>query len=536
VRPQEAIALVEQGYALAARGESAGAERAYRRAIELAPEMAESYYNLGVLLQGGGRDEEAIACYRKALARRPAFAEAHNNLGNLLRAHGRLEDACAQYLAALQHNPLLAEARSNLAGALNQLGPELMALGRWDEARAVFERAVALDPNDAGARNNLGQFLQDRDDLAGAVAQYTRALEIDPLHADAISNMGFVLEEQGRRDEAMAFYRRALEANPRLARAAFNLGVGHLCRGEFTPGWELLESRFDIVPPVTPRRSLALAPFAHADFGQGHRIAIWKEQGVGDQLVFATLLPELEARGERFTLEVDRRLVPAFRRAHPGWNVVGPDDSAAAFAGCDRQLALGSLAGLLRPDAASFASAPRSLLAADAARTVAYRDELGPAGKPLVGISWRSFRPRARGKVVRNKSAPLVTLAPLGRDRRLLDLQYGDTADERAAFAAAGHRLERLAGLDLFEDIDGVLAAIAACDVVVTTSNVTAHFAGALGKRTLLIYLRGQPPFHYWVPGPDGRSRWYPSIEIVSGPEVSTWDQAIAKAHERLGS
>ena len=401
---------------------------------------------------------------------------------------------------------------------------------------AVFERAVALDPNDAGARNNLGQFLQDRDDLAGAVAQYTRALEIDPRHADAISNMGFVLEEQGRRDEAMVFYQRALQANPQLARAAFNLGVGHLCRGEFAPGWELLESRFDIVPPVTPRRDIALAPFVRADFGRGHRVAIWKEQGVGDQLVFATLLPELESRGERFVLEVDRRLVPAFRRAHPGWSVVGPDESATAFAGCDRQLALGSLGGLLRPDAASFSAAPRSLLAADEARVAASRAALGPAGKRVLGISWRSFRPRARGKVVRNKSAPLVTFAPLERDFRLLDLQYGDTDEERAAFAAAGHRLERLAGLDLFEDIDGVLAAIAACDAVVTTSNVTAHFAGALGKRTLLIYLRGQPPFHYWVPGPDGRSRWYPSIEIVSGAEISTWDQAIAKAHERLGS
>jgi hypothetical protein len=248
------------------------------------------------------------------------------------------------------------------------------------------------------------------------------------------------------------------------------------------------------------------------------------------------VLPDLEARGEEFVVEVDRRLVPAFARAHPRWTIVAPEQSAAAFSACDRQIAIGSLAGLLRRDGPSFAGQPRALLSADRARTASIREALG-AGPRLIGISWRSFQPRARGRLVRDKSAPLGTFATLARraDLRLLDLQYGDTVTEREAFAAAGGKLERVAGLDLFEDIDGVLAAIAACDAVVTTSNVTAHFAGALGKRTLLVYLRGVAPFHYWAPGPDGRSRWYPSVEIVTGPGIETWEAALARAHELLG-
>ncbi len=109
---------------------------------------------------------------------------------------------------------------------------------------------------------------------------------------------------------------------------------------------------------------------------------------------------------------------------------------------------------------------------------------------------------------------------------QLLDLQYGDTAEERAAFAAAGGELLHLDGLDLFSDLEGVLGAIAACDLVVTTSNVTAHFAGALGKPTWLIHTGHDAPFFYWVAASDGRSLWYPRVSIVSGAD---WPGALAR-------
>jgi ADP-heptose:LPS heptosyltransferase len=138
-----------------------------------------------------------------------------------------------------------------------------------------------------------------------------------------------------------------------------------------------------------------------------------------------------------------------------------------------------------------------------------------------------------RGELGKRKSSSLAAFLPLSRDFHLVDLQYGDTADERSAFAAAGGQLERIEGLDLFNDLDGLFAAIEACDAVVTTSNVTAHLAGAIGKRTLVMFLHGRPPFHYWA-SPHGGSLWYPSVEIVTGREIETWDQALDKAHERL--
>jgi len=274
-------------------------------------------------------------------------------------------------------------------------------------------------------------------------------------------------------------------------------------------------------------------PLARDEIGRVRRVAVWREQGVGDQILYSTTLGELEARGQEFVVEIDARLVPAMRRAHPRWNVVAPEESAAAFAACDRHAPMADIAAMVRPTRESFASQPRAFLAADRERAARYRAQVAKPGRRVIGISWRSFQPKSRAWLETRKSAPLEDFAPLAArdDLLLLDLQYGDTAAERARFRG---ELARIEGLDLFNDLDGVMAAIEACDVVVTTSSVTAHLAGATGKRTLLIYLNALPPFHYWSNRDGNHSPWYPSVELVSAPAIDSWPRALARVDELL--
>jgi tetratricopeptide (TPR) repeat protein len=551
------LAVVMQGL-----GDLAAAEKALRRALVLRPDSAEGRYNLANILRLRGNSESAFVEYALAVQRDPGLAPAWLNWGAALREAGRVGEAIARLTRALELRPDWPPALVNLgvahfaqhhfgqavecyrralalqpdyAEALTNLGHALAAQGEFDEALAAHEAVARMQPQNPAAHNDVALQQQERGDLAAARASLERALALAPQHADALCNMGLLLEGEGRRDEAMEYFRRALTAQPRHARAGYNLALAHLHRGEFAQGWALADHRFATVPPVTVPRLIGLPRFTAADWGRGRRIAIWREQGLGDQLLYATLLPSLEARGERFVVELDRRLLPGLARAHPDWSLTTIDESDTAFGDCDRQLALGSLGELLRPDAASFEAQPRALVAAAEGRAARYRTELGEAAL-RIGISWRSFQPKARGRVGADKSAPLAAFRALSQraGTQLVDLQYGDTAAERASFADAGGRLARIEGLDLFNDIDGLLAAIAACDMVVTTSNVTAHLAGALGKRTLLVYLRGVAPFHYWVPRPDGRSLWYPSVEVVTGRDVGTWDAALARVHERL--
>ena len=506
---------------LAEQGDGARAELAYDKAASLRPAHAPTHFNRALFLQRSGRGDDAMRGFRQALQADPGFAPARAVLIDALEAAGlesyrarRYEQAIASYSEAVALDPARDDARNALGGAF-------AAHGRLDEALECFRAVSARAPGNADAINNLGYVLQARGELDAAAREYRRALALAPAHADALSNLGSVVQEQGNLEEAEALYRRALAADPGAAIAGYNLGILRLGAFDFAQGWNLHELRYRTVPPIATAQRFDIPELGAADLGKGHRVALWGEQGIGDRIVYSTLLAELEERGERFVLETDARLVAAYRRAHPRWEVARREESAAAFATCTRHIALASLPRLLRPSLESFDRQPASILGADAARVAEYRSRLESPGRLIVAISWRSFQKSARGALQRRKSAPLDAFLGLSRraDLRLVDLQYGDTAEERAAFCAKGGAVTRLEELDLFHDIDGVLAAICACDVVLTTSNVTAHLAGALGKRTLLVYLAARPPFHYWATDASGRSLWYPSMTIVTGPD-----------------
>jgi tetratricopeptide (TPR) repeat protein len=515
------------GNALKMMGRDDEALAEFAEAARLAPDAAPALAAYGMALNDAGDTALAIATLERA-ARIDARSEVvHNGLGAAYFAAGRYPESADCHRRALALRPDWPLAQNNLANAIS-------ALGRKQEALDLFRSILARNPGEENALANMGAVLQEMGDVEGAERAYQQALATRPDFALALNNLGYLYREEGRADEAAALFERSLAIAPANPRAAYNLALARLTQGRFEEGWRLHEARFRTRPPSTVRREIPLPPLTAADIGRVSRVAVWREQGVGDQILYSTTLPSLEARGQDFVLEIDARLVAAVRRAHPSWRVVAPERSAEAFAACDRQASMAEVAGFMRPTRASFEAQPRAFLAADAGRAGAYRERLASPERRLVGISWRSFQPKGRAYIGERKSAPLEAFAPLAAraDVRLVDLQYGDTAEERGRFAG---ELARLDELDLFNDLDGVLAAIEACDVVVTTSSVTAHLAGAAGKRTLLLFLRGLPPFHYWTRIAGRHSLWYPSVEIVSDESVDSWPRAMERAGELLG-
>jgi hypothetical protein len=307
------------------------------------------------------------------------------------------------------------------------------------------------------------------------------------------------------------------------------MGLAHVLLREqrFAEGWERYERRFDTDPPAARLRAMPMPRLESGDLGRARRVAVWKEQGVGDQILFSTLLPELTRRGIEAVVEVDTRLAGLYQRSVAGITVVTPEESERAFAGCDFHVPAGSLPRLFRPDAASFSAQPPKLLQPDPARVAGYREQLG--GRPAIAIAWRSLHKGARRGLGDRKSIPLEEFARLAQSTgaRLVDVQYGDVGEERRAFEAQHPgMLLTLEGLDPFDDLEGLAAALVACGRVVSSSNATVHLAGALGVPTDVIFLRAWPPFSYWVAGPGGRSLWYPSVRVPD-ERWETWAGAF---------
>jgi tetratricopeptide (TPR) repeat protein len=479
-------------YSLFEAGRFAEAASAWSAIVERSPSDPEALHMLGYVLAESGRPAEGIAYLDRSIDLLPRNAAMRSNRALVLRSLGRDEEALRDLRRALQIEP-------KLPAALDMMGSIHFAAGRFDESLAAYRRALAADPR----------------------------------FTESLVGVGVVQAHRGELDAAEASYRAALAIDARNANAQLNLGVLKLRRQDFATGWDLYEARLRTrrfaSSPKTNLPELTLE-----NLGRARCVALWSEQGLGDQVLYSTLLVELERRSISAVVEIDARLHPAYRRRFPAMRFVTGAESVEAFRDCDFKSPMVSLARLFRRDRESFAAQPAALLAADPARVHEMRDALGPGR--WVAISWASLQAGDREALGRRKTVPLACFAKIaGEGSRLLDLQYGELPEERERFNARHPgTLTRLEGLDAFNDIEGVLAAIEACELVITASNVLAHLAGAIGKPTWLAYLPGREPFHYWVPGDDRRSLWYPSVEVAMDETRKSWEEVFDAFAARL--
>lgn len=188
-------------------GELVLAEQAYRQALVLDPNRADTYYNLSALLYEQERSREAEFFCRKALALHPNYVAGLNNLANMLRGRGELIEAevvCRQALAL----------KSDYVLAHNNLGIILHGQHRFDEAEASYRRALALSPTDLKVLNNLGNLLKARGRLNEAANCYLSALEQAPDMAELHGNLANVKKDLGELNAAIAGFSYAIKLKP----------------------------------------------------------------------------------------------------------------------------------------------------------------------------------------------------------------------------------------------------------------------------------------------------------------------------------
>ena len=150
--------------------------------------------------------------------------------------------------------------------------------------------------------------------------------------------------------------------------------------------------------------------------------------------------------------------------------------------------------------------------------------------KFVCGISWKSTN-KDIGSV---KSLNLIDLSPLLslENVEFVSLQYGSTADDiELVEKSIGRKIHAIDGLDIFNDLDGLSSLISNCDCVVTTSNITAHLTGAIGKKGMVLMPFSKGKIWYWHSGV-GPSLWYPSLELVSQSQMNDWTDPINKCKE----
>jgi hypothetical protein len=415
-----------------------------------------------------------------------------------------------------------------------------------------LERAAGALPPSADILCDLALARHRSGDPERAVAACVEALTLDPEHGPARLNLACILRELDRLEECIVHAERAAATGlmagdlALAADARFNRGLARLGLGLIAEGWEDWDARLS--QPIWTRFDPAKR--WHGERLAGRRLVVRREQGIGDELFFATCYPELLRRTSGFgggpvLVECDARLLGPLGRALPAAELHSIDTVAgrgAALAGRptppsamrapagDRWVAAGSLPGLLGLPSMGKAPKPLFFPLPDPAKRWKQRLAALPGSGPAIGLCWRTsmLGPRRdRLQAVIDDLAPILRQPSI----RLVSLQIAPRPEELARVAAlAGRPIESFPELDLADDFEQALALVFALDLVISVGTWIVPLAGVAGTPAwYLAALRD-----YWTLGSE-TIPWFAGMRRYGASE-GAFARAAARMAEDIGS
>jgi tetratricopeptide (TPR) repeat protein len=499
----------------------------YQRILEIELDNLSTLINLGAAHRQAGAFEDAEIRLRRAIDIDPDHAGSHYNLGNTLKDLGRLEDAADSFRRALELN-------SEFAAAHNNLGDALSASGQTEQAVTCYRQALRTNPDDSDALNNLGNAYKRLGNLPDAIACLEKAVANEPGNPEMRNNLGSVLRDSGRHAEAIAHFQDTLSFAPDHAEAHCLLAFSQLAEGDFEASWREYEWRWKSAEH-DPAREFSPPPWDGSPL-TGKTVLVWGEQGIGDEIMFASMLSEMIAAADGVVLECEHRMAPLFRRSFPDAAVyvrTDPPASDLTAAPADWQISLGSLGRFLRPNLDSFPK-PDAYLKADRDKVAGFRRRYGElaGGKRVVGISWRS----GNVETGLQRSTRLGDWLPVLGDggSLFINLQYGDVAGEIADLEARrGILVYHDETVDQLKNMDDFAAQVASLDLVISAANTTVHVAGALGVKTWAL-LASPADWRWRLEGTD--TPWYGSVKLRRQSTPGDWDRLLIETAAELRS
>ena len=513
------------GDALLAAGRPQLAMQAFRRALTLRPDDVSSLVGEAKSARLLGSAEDAVDSLEIALAHEPRALDALVELASLHQAGAEWPKVVSLLERALEVEPARADLWFRLASARDRCEA-------FDGAVIACERALAIDPKNLVALVKLGLLYLDRyGDPLRAETCFRKALAIDPSCEAASANLGLALQEQERFEEALSHYENAIRQAPANPEFRWNRGLVHLIQGHFKAGWQDYEKRFDRAGGRA-RRLFPLSPW-HGEMDSNGALLVYAEQGLGDEIMFASCLPDLVDRGMAVVLECNPKLESLFRRSFASVAVRGEprgNDRAwlSEFPSLSRQVAIGSLPRWLRSDKSQFPH-HRGYLCADPLRIARWRERLASLGDGLtVGLLWRAGTLKTRRS---QKSIPIELLLPLLDLPQVhyICLQHDLRDEERALLEAHAARMTFYP--DACGDIEEVAAMCMALDLTFAVPSTNAHLAGALG-RPVWILLSASPEWRWLRRGES--SPWYPSARLWRQRSPGDWQNVIREVREEI--
>ena len=455
----------------------------------------------------------------------------------------------------------------NKIGVLNIFGLCHFAKKDYKKAESIFLKGLEIDANFIPILNSLGRMYHEVRESNKAEKTFLKALAIQPEAYQTINNIAGYYLEEGKYEKAIRYYKKAIELNPKNAVIINNIAKAYLSLNninlaqyfclealkidknndetkktfslisfrklDFKKAWKYFDGRLGLSDFSSKNTSLIYVKnklFNGSTLDNNAKILVLREQGVGDEILYGSMYRDLLEKNNNVTIECDERLLPlfqySFNQNHKNKfiNLGSVSNYRDKLKNYDFVLYAGSLGKFFRNDINLFPS--NSYLDVEQKFINETKNIVNKLKNRFnIGISWKSFKNRyAKEKSLELKELINIFKTP---NCNFINIQYGDVNDEINNFISKYKiKITTIKDLDLYKNLPGVAGLLKNLDLFISVSNSTAHLAGALGVKTLLIKPHNHATYHYWNQ-PNSKTPWYSSIILINKKTINQKNNII---------
>lgn len=390
--------------------------------------------------------------------------------------------------------------------AINNLGYMYKKVGFFDEAKKCFERVLALVPTQ---EKNIP--LRDK--------------------ADYLTNLGSLLIANGTPLQAIEYFDKASLVTENSAYNLWNRSLAYLELGDYERGFRDYDCG-DRNEKST-KRTYGRKELPDWDGTPGKTIVVFGEQGIGDEIMFASMLPDAW-NDCRLIIDAHPRLANFFRLNFPRVPVYGTRKETCdkiawqRHHNIDAKIAMGSLGKFYRKKESDFPKVP--YLVADPELTKKYAERLDNIGsRPKIGISWMGG---TVGTGRKDRCIPLdAWLDILKLDADFISLQYDKGIAEEIKQFENKHSVILNHWEDVLFDYDETAGLVSNLDLIISVPQSVVHLAGAMGKAVWQL-----TPFKaMWQMGRHGEDMpWYQTTRNFWQNETCDWQPVMDRLKGEL--
>ena len=405
---------------------------------------------------------------------------------------------------------------------------------RWGLAANLFGRVVDLDaPKElvADALQGIGNCFRAEGNHDAAEVFYREALKKSEC-AELWSNLGGLFSQNGTPHKALDCYDKALKLKPGDKSILFNVAMMYHELGLWDKAFPLYEECLDAFHNGK-RRKYDDVPYW--DGSPGKTLIVYGDQGIGDEIMFASCIPDAQKISKKIIFDCHPRLVKTFKRSFPDIEVHGTRKNSVLpwleSSGAEASEALSTMPRFFRKKDEDFPKTP--YLLADPATVSKHRS--AGSNRLRVGISWKGGIKGTRTDV---RSMPLEALLPiLENDCDFYSLQYTPEGEESSSKEVCqleerhGIRVRHYPGYVESKDYDQTVNFVASMDLVISVCTSVIHVAGALGVPCWVL-VPSKPAWRYGLEG--SQNTWYGSVKHFRQKPGETWSPVINKIAREL--